>query len=170
MSSNTETERIVVQYSPIIDWVLRVIILLSIFAILFAVVNFLIGFWRNSEVLGWVGFAGFLVLAVWYAFFDINFKWLIGNDITKVDIDFASRHVDLTFLRLIGPKVERYQFHQVSKFSTYRPKRLLRVEYYLQMTLINRKRIPLRIPIGRDKQESIRLIKRINRLMKNSSS
>ncbi len=168
MSLNEETERIVISYSSVLDWFIRAAVVLCIGIVLFVVGNYFFRLLPYSENLEFLGYFAFLVLIAWYTILDGSFRWLIGNEVTAVNIDFASRHVDLTHSSLVGGRTERFHFHQVNKFSTYRPKRLLRVEYYLQMTLVNRKSTKFRIPIGRDKQKSIKLIKRINRLMKAS--
>ena len=165
MKSSRATERITIEYASTLDWFLRILVLLSISAILLVVGNRLFGILRDTTNLDLVGIFAVAVLGVWYGFFDGNLKWLIGSDTTKVDIDFESGYVDLTYSSILGSSAERYQFHQILKFKSYRPKRLLRVEYYLQIILVNHKDLLLRIPIGRDKQDAIRFIKRVNKLM-----
>ncbi len=108
-----------------------------------------------------------LCACIW--FYD-SIKALIYPDVNEVIIDPNARSVDLTRYRIYGKRTDRFFFHQIEKFRSHKPKRWLRTRYFAEVILVNKKKIHIAIPIGDDKVEVTKLIKKLNKIIRSARS
>ena len=98
--------------------------------------------------------------------FDISLNSMIFAPLTTVTISGKTKSVDILYQRFYGNKVKRHFFHNVEKFKSYKGTMNFSSRYFLALVLVNRKTIKLKIPIGTDKRDIIKLIKKLNKFMK----
>ena len=102
------------------------------------------------------------------SFIDIFSSSFLFAPLTTVDVCPTPKYIEVINKKIYGRKVARYYFSQVTKFKSYKAKLNLSQQYFLALVLANRKTIKLKLPIGADKQETVRLIKKLNKIIGNA--
>lgn len=144
------------RYVPIVRWACGAILLLVCFTIL------LIGL--VSGFFSWI-LIFFLALASVIIF--CNSFFLLAP-MTTVVFSPESKYIQVSNARIYGKRVNRYYLSQVEKFKSYKAKLNFSQQYFLALVRSNRKTIKLKVPIGRDKQETVKLIKNLNKIIRTS--
>ena len=111
-----------------------------------------------------------MVLICASIWFHDSIKAVIYPDVNEVIINPNARFVDLTRYQIYGRRTDRYFFHQIEKIKSQKPKRRFKTKYFAEVILINRTKIYVAIPIGDDKLEVTRLIKKLNKIIRSPSS
>jgi hypothetical protein len=172
MKLTENSDEIVIRHIPIGEWITGAA-LIFVFG----------GFWvwlTYSAMLGtgnffeapttlWLGVLAILIFTaaiVLIAVLDISLSSMIFAPLTIVTISERTKSVDIVYQRFYSNKVKRHFFHNVEKFKSYKGTVNFSSRYFLALVLVNRKTIKLKIPIGTDKQEIIKLIKSLNKFMK----
>jgi hypothetical protein len=108
----------------------------------------------------------FVVTLVLIAVFEISFLSMICAPLTTVCINKQTKSIDIIRRRFYGSKTERFYFHQIQKFKSYKAKLNFSSKYFLALVLANQKTIKLKIPINGDKRNTIKLVKTLNKFIK----
>ena len=105
-----------------------------------------------------------LLAAVILFLLEIKFLPLLFAPWTDIIVSQKTRSVNILSRRIYGAKTERYFFHQIQKFKSYKGKTRLSPAYFLSLVLVNQKVIKLKIPIG-DKNSTVKLVKKLNKFI-----
>ena len=105
------------------------------------------------------------ILVTYYSFFDFRLKSGIFAVRTLLLIDRSKRFIEITRTRIYGKTIRRHYFYQVDRFRSYKVKKLGTTQYFLSLKLPNRRSIRLKLPLCRDKNETVKLIKELNNFM-----
>jgi hypothetical protein len=166
MSLVEDSEGIHFRFVPIVKWIVGVC-----FFLLFASV--LAGFF----LLGWKGFLGsqswgdvifwlIIILMLFGSCVDIMSGSFLLAPLTTVSVINRAKYVEVSRKRVYGKNTKRYHFSQLAQFKSYKAKLHLSQQYFLALVLENRKTIKLKVPIGTDKQETVKLIKKLNSVLR----
>ncbi len=83
-------------------------------------------------------------------------------------ISRRTKSVDVLRRRIYRAQTKRFHFYQVEKFKSYKGKTRFSSAYSLALVLSNRKTLKLQIPIGADKNGTVKFIKKLNKFIKQS--
>lgn len=160
METAENDEEIVLRHKPVKQWIFG-----GIFLLLFlSVYSFLIFYWLAVEktwnVLIMLGVPLLGVVLLYLIFSGISAPLMI------VVINRETKSVDVTRRRFYGTRTERFYFHQISRFKSYKAAKKT-PPYFLALVLANRKTNKLNFPLGEKKANS-RLIRRLNQFIKAS--
>ena len=172
MNLTESSDEIIVRYVPIEKWIIggTLIFVFGSFCI-WLIYSAMFGSESSFEPstrlgLGLLPFLIFTAAIFLIVVLDINFSSMIFAPLTTITISQKTRSVDILYQRFYGSKVKRHFFHNVEKFKSYKGTMNFSSRYFLALVLVNRKTIKLKIPIGKDKQDIIKLIKKLNKFMK----
>lgn len=101
--------------------------------------------------------------AVLLVFFEIR---TVSAPLVTVTIRKGIKAVDIRLQRFYGSRINRFHFTQIGKFKSYKGKINFSQQYFLALVLANNKVLKLNIPIGGDKQNTIKFIKKLNKFIK----
>jgi hypothetical protein len=155
------SEQILIRHVPLLSWIaggatlITIVVLSAWFTIDKNVVNLLL------SVCIMLGF----ILVTYYSFFDFRLKSGIFAVRTWLLIDRSKRFIEITRTRIYGRTISRHYFYQADRFRSYKVNRLGTKQYFLSLKLPNRRSIRLKIPLGSDKNETVKLIKELNNFM-----
>lgn len=172
MNLTESFDEIVIRYIPIEKWIVggTLIFVFGGFCI-WLIYSAMLGsgsFFEPSTKLGLrllpilIFAAAFILISV----FDISSNSMIFAPLMTITISEKTKSIDIHYQRFYGSKVKRHYFHNVEKFKSYKGTVNFSSRYFLALVLVNRKTIKLKIPIGTDKQDIIKLIKKLNKFMK----
>ena len=151
------SEDIRLRHVPIVMWVSGALLLIFCFSVL--VIGLVYGFF-SWYLFAFIAFSSVIALSS---------SSLIFAPLTTVDLCPKSKYIQISSTRIYGKRVDRYYFSQVTKFKSYKGKINFSQQYFLALVLANRKTIKLNLPIGHDKQETVKLIKKLNKIIRTSS-
>jgi hypothetical protein len=123
----------------------------------------------ESAISKWVDLGSILIVVVVFAVLLLEIK-MIRAPLVTVGIDQRTDSVDIIRQRFYGKKAERFYFHQIEKFKSYKGKLNFSQQYFLALVLANRKTLKLKIPVGADKLETTRLVKKLNKFVKSKKA
>ncbi|HEY8558919.1 MAG TPA: hypothetical protein VIL74_00850 [Pyrinomonadaceae bacterium] len=106
----------------------------------------------------------FIPAAIVGALFLLAFFLVARIAVVTVTISPENESVDADFRRIYGSRTDRFYFTQISYFKAY-PGAPDFATYRLALVLENYKEIPLHVRAGKDRKETTRLIKRLNKLI-----
>ena len=158
------SDEIIIRHVPFGKWIIGGT-LIFIFC-LFSIWLIYPAIYSSSESLNLLPLFIFGAAVILIAVFDISLNSMIFAPLRIVTINEKTKSVDIVHQRFYGSETERYYFHQIEKFKSYKGTVSFSSRYFLALILANRKVIKLRIPVGDDKQETIKLIKKLNKFMK----
>lgn len=171
MQIEENAEEIRIRHVPVRDWivggVLSVLTLVFFFLFLSALIfsaefhRLLFGEWIDA-----IFYASLAASAILMA---CGIKPLIAP-LTTVSVDHQTLAVTINEKRFYGTKTQRLYFHQIDKFKSYKGKLNFSPQYFLALVLANRKTLRLKIPVGTDKLETTRLVKKLNKFVKSKKS
>lgn len=98
-------------------------------------------------------------------------RLVITSSVREVKIDFAGKWVEATRYGISGKRSERYHFHQIERFRSYKAKRFLSSRsrhYSLEIILASGKKIRIRVTIASVKTETTKFIKLLNKTLRQS--
>lgn len=172
MKLTENSDEIIIRHLPIGKWITggTIIFVFGSFCIwlIYFATSGSESFFEPSTKLG-LGLLPILILAaaiILIAVLDISVGSMIFAPLTTVTISERTKSVDVLYQRFYGGKLKRHFFHNVEKFKSYKGTVNFSSRYFLALVSVNRKTIKLKIPIGKDKQEIIKLIKKLNQFMK----
>lgn len=163
-----QTEQIYLRQAPIRDWILSA--LLSIVCLVIGCCLFLLLLRSLREPdngeLNLLLFGAAIAAIAASIFVGRHF---ITSPISEVKINLAGQWVEVTRYRIYGKRKNRYQFHQIEKFKSYKAKRFLSSRsplYSLELTLVNRKKVRIPVTIGSVQAETTKFIKSLNKTLR----
>ena len=153
-----------ISHVPIVDWAVGLLIVTglvslitwSVFGETSAGASFAQKFVHS---LGWL--AGSVFLAVVAPISGIRSG--IFTDLTTVRINADAKYIEISETCFYRRKVMRYYFYQLDRFHSYKATRLGTKGYLLSLKLVNKDSVRLLIPLGTDKNATVKLIKALNR-------
>lgn len=174
MKLTESSDEIIVRHVPIEKWIVggTLIFVFGGFCI-WLIYSAMLGsgsFFEPSTKLG-LGLLPILIFTaaiILIAIFDISLSSMIFAPLMTVTISEKTKSVDIHYQRFYGSKLKQHYFYNVEKFKSYRGTVNFSSRYFLALVLVNRKTIKLKIPIGKDKQDIIKLIKKLNKFMKST--
>ena len=119
-----------------------------------------------TEGIDWFDVILLVVLAGYLGFFEGDLKGGILSPAATVTLNTKERFVQVDYIRIYGKRTERFYFHQLKKFRSRKKDRWFFSEYCMDLILISGKRVSLNLPIGREKNEVVVLIKRLNKAIR----
>ena len=158
------SDEIIIRHVPFGKWIIGGI-LIFIFS-LFSIWFIYSAIFSSSDSLGLLPVIIFAATVILIVVFDISLNSMIFAPLRIVTISEKMKSIDIVHQRFYGTEAKRYYFHQIEKFKSYKGTVNFSSRYFLALILANRKVIKLRIPIGDNKQETIKLIKKLNKFMK----
>ncbi len=169
MKLTENSDEIVIRHIPVKEWIIGGILtfLIGVFCLflLFAMLSAPRGFYES--MLGeWIGFLSILFVAVIFpvfVFFEIK---TIRAPLATVVINRKNACSDVVYQRFYGTEVQRFYFYQIEKFKSYKGKLIFKSSYFLAVVLANKKVVKLKMPIGDDKREITKFIKKLNKFVK----
>ena len=96
---------------------------------------------------------------------------LITSAVNEAKINLSSQWVEVVRYRIYGKSADRYYFHQIERFKSYKATRFLSSQsplYSLELTLVNGKKVRIRVTIGSSRTETTRFIKLLNKTLRHS--
>lgn len=107
-----------------------------------------------------------MVIVAIGSWFGGGIKSLFFPPVHEIFVDPQNRFIEMTRYGILGKQRERYLFHQVKKFRSYKPKQYFSPPYSLELILVNKQRIRIKVSIGEDKVEVTKFIKKLNILIR----
>lgn len=171
MSASDAREPIHLRQVPVWKWVFAsLVIIVNLLNTLLLVQNLLQTGADPDDLKSIFHFIVLTVLLCVSVWFHDSIKAVIYPDVNEVVIDPNARSVDLTRYRIYGKRTDRYFFHQIEKFRSHKPKWRFRTRYFAEVILVNKKKVYIAIPIGDDKIEVTKLIKKLNKIIRSAPS
>lgn len=172
MKLTENSDEISIRHIPVGKWITggALIFIFSVFSIWFirsAIFSSSNSFEAGAE--SWHKTLPLLISAavvILIAILGISLNSMIFAPLMTVTISRKTKSIDILYQRFYGNDAKRYYFHQIEKFKSYKGAVNFSSRYFLALILANQKKIKLSIPIGGDKQETIKLIKKLNKFMK----
>ncbi len=167
MNLSEDSEAVRIRYVPFAKFIggffLYIGFGISIVALMFSAGQFSpdAGSWASTL------FCALILLAILISFVDFSTGTLLFAPLVTVNLSISEKYVEIGNQRIYGKSVRRYAFHQVAQFKSYKGKINLTQSYFLALVRSNRKTLKLRLPIGDDKQETVKLIKKLNKIIRN---
>jgi hypothetical protein len=149
------------RFIPIVKWIVGVCLFMAFTGVI--VSHILFGFFAFQS---WGGVIFWLVIILVISFVDILSDAFLFAPLTTVSVFASAKYVEITRKRIYGENTKRYYFSQLAQFKSYKAKLNFSQQYFLAFVLANRKTIKLRVPIGAEKQETVKLIKKLNRILR----
>ena len=157
MEADEVTQTLSLQYVPVLEWIIAIALGLIIGGLSYFIMGGRIPFTGDlfqdvvSSVVALFAFAMLI-----YFFTELEMR-------STVKVDFKQRYFDIINYRLYGKSVRRFQFHQIEKVRSYKRRLNFREQYFLSLVLVSRKTVKLKMPLGGDKDDAVKLIKGVNR-------
>jgi hypothetical protein len=167
MSVIEDSEGIHLRYVPLVNWISGACFVLAVASLI--IVCILLGsdgsFSNNTwgDLLFWL----LIILLVLGSFTDIVSSAFLFAPIVTVNVWYSAKYIEISKKRIYGGRVQRYYFSQVIKFKSYKARLNFSQQYFLALVIVNRKTLKLQIRISDDKQETVRLIKKLNKIIRN---
>lgn len=166
------SEEIRIRHVPVRDWIIGGVLtfiiggvfLLLVFALLIDARSF-----SASSVAGWWEGAPFLIVAAGLIMVLFEIKYLRAP-LRTVVVSQPATSVEIILRRIYGTRRQRFDFVQIEKFKSYKGKLNFSEQYFLALVLANRKTLKLKIPVGTDKLETTRLVKKLNKFVKSKKA
>ena len=111
------------------------------------------------ELMFLVAFSAYVGIVEW------EFKAGILAPMTTLTFNKQGRFVQVDHVRIYGKRTDRYYFRQLKKFKSRKRNHWFRSEYYLDLNPISRKSLALNVPLGKEKNEVVTLIKKLNKII-----
>lgn len=167
-----QTKPILLRHAPIRDWILQA--LLAIVCLIVGVGLFWIflGIASDPSNLD----ATLILFCASIASFAASIyvgRSVITSPVREVKIDLASEWVEVTRYHIYGKRTDRYHFYQIEKFKSYKATRFLSSRssrYSLELTLLSRKKVRIRVIIGDSQTATTKFIKSLNKTLRQSRS
>lgn len=86
---------------------------------------------------------------------------MICAPLVIITISQKTNGLDILRQRFYGSETERFYFFQIQKFKLYKSKVNFSSKYFPTLVLADKKTVELKIPVGGDKQTTIKLFKRL---------
>lgn len=163
-----ESEDIHFRHVPIVKWTCGAALLVCLILLIVGLVSAARNGSLFSNTWGDLFFWLLLIFAAVVSLVDLSNSSFLFAPLTTVDLCPRSKYVEICSTRIYGRKVERYYFSQITQFKSYRATLNFSQQYFLALVLANRKTIKLELPIGADKQETVKLIKKLNKIIRNA--
>lgn len=122
----------------------------------------------------------FIVAIGLLGIFEISLGSVFFAQMITITVNRRANYVEIFRQKFYFGKTQRFHFHQIKKFKSYREKRsyqqILEGEekfsstYFLSLILVNQKEIKLHIPIGEYKYDTVRFIKKLNKIIISENS
>ena len=157
-----KSDEIIIRHTPVGKWICGGLLIFLFFGIFTLFVSYLNS--DNSLHLCLVGL--FILVGLMSALIEASVFPLLFAPQMNVTVSRKIGSVDITSRRVYGANTRRYFFHQIQKFKSQKGKTRFSSSYSLVMILANGKTLKLEIPIGDDKNETVKLIKKLNRFSK----
>lgn len=172
MKITENAEEITIAHAPVGQWAAGG--LLSLAAIGFGswlAYRLFIGPRRfDDSIVGrWFEAVPLLVVAAALVWILLQIK-LIRAPLTVVRIDRAAATIDVVRRTFYARRARRFHFAQIDKFKSRKSKLVFSPVYFLSLILVNRKAIKLKIPLGADQQQTTKIIKKLNKLVREAKS
>lgn len=165
MKSFTENEdEIVIRYVPVKEWILGALLSFLLLALAFI---FLYFYFKANYIQSLFDILPVVLIAATAVILIFDFKFIL-TPLSTVTVSRKTKSADIFRQLIYGSRMQRYYFTQIVKFKSYKTNILFVPQYCLALTLENRKTVKLKIPIGSEKIEITRLIKKLNKLVKSS--
>jgi hypothetical protein len=120
---------------------------------------------ETDELIEFLPILFFIAASALAVFIEFKLISMICAPLVTVAVSQKLKSVNILTRRIYGAKTERYFFHQIQKFKSYKSKVDFSSRYFLALVLVNQKAIKLKIPIS-DKQNTIKLVKKLNKFIK----
>lgn len=157
-------DEIVIRHAPVKKWIVGAILIFTFGIFIVWVIRYVFVNSRDFFTALFEALPTFLIAA---AFAWILFKsQTIHAPLITVAVNLRAESVKITRRRFYGKEEARYYFYQIEKFKSYKGKANFSPMYFLALILVNQKTIKLNIPVGGDKQNTIKLIKKLNKFIK----
>lgn len=154
---------IIIRHYPFAKWIIGGVLAFIFGCLALSLVYFV--YTDSSE--GQIQFSAFLLIVIGFIIILLELK-MICAPLIIVNISSQIQGINLIHRRFYGSKTRRFHFHQTNKFKSYKSKMNLSEKYYLALVLSNRKTMKLDIPIGEDKQQTVKFIKNLNKFIKST--
>jgi hypothetical protein len=167
MKLSENTEEIVIRHVPVKEWVIGgILTLLSVAVFLWLLFSLFLLADRFAPIFaGWLDAAPVLVIVGALILVLLEIKYIRAPLVT-VTISDRTKSVDIVRQRFYGAEKHRFYFAQTGKFKSYKNAVVSKSTYFLGLILANKKMLKLKIPLGRDQQETTRLIKKLNKFVR----
>ncbi len=169
MKFTENSDEIVIKHVPVKEWIIGGILTFfnGIFCLflLFAILSAPRGFY--ASIIGeWIGFLSVLFVAIIFLLVLLFEIKTIRTPLATVAVNRKNARLDIAYQRFYGTKAKRFYFYQIEKFKSYKGKLIFKSSYFLALVLANKKVIKLKLPIGNDKREITKFIKKLNKFVK----
>lgn len=174
MKLSENSDEIVIRHVPVAQWILGGFLAFvfggfCIWLVFSATLNPRIALKvETGELLEFLPILVFIAASVLAVLFELKLISMICAPLATVIVSKETKSVDIMRRRIYSSKAERFYFHQIEKFKSYKGKVNFSSKYFLALVLVNRKVIKLKIPVYSDKQKTIKLIKKLNKFVKSS--
>ncbi len=159
MRIDSSPEKVYLRHFPVAQWTLGLLVLGLCFA---GVIWLILG---PHPFDTWIEVAYNIVMAN-LAIYENRRNSGIRAPAMEVAIDNVQRFIQVRRTYAYRRRVDRYYFHQVDRFHSYRGRRFGIERYLLAMKLRSRRTNRLGIPIGKEKNEVTKLIKDLNKRLR----
>ena len=164
------SEEIILRYIPVREWIIGGgLVFIGGVCFFWMLYSLLINssFLSKSFPGNWIELVpalmiGGLFLLILYPF--------IRTPVVTVTINQKTKSIDAHFRRLYGIQTNRFYFMQISKFKSYKSAVNYSSKYYLALILANNKEVRLQAAIDKDKQKTIKLVKKLNKFIKSKKT
>lgn len=151
------------RHTPVSDWLMGLCLTFVVALLIFGVLASLVPITRyTNEGLVY----GFLAVAIFIGIVRFVLWRMLLAPRVSVEIDLHQKYLELIRHYLYCTDRDRFQFFQVLKMRSYKRKLNFREQYFLALVSMNRKTVELGVPIGTEKHEVTKLIKKLNALIK----
>lgn len=163
MKYTENSGEIIIRHVPLFNWIIGgSLTCISFFFILWFVYRSYVNSFGNwSELIDVL----FIIAIFVVALFEIK---MIRAPLVTLIVKAETQSVDIVRQRFYGKKTQRFHFTQTNKFKSYKSKIHFSEKYFLALVLANRRTKKLGIPIGGDKQETVKFIKNLNKFIKSN--
>jgi hypothetical protein len=158
------SDEIIIRHVPVKKWIVGTILTfifgIFIFWLIYYVFvssrDFILALLETLPIL-------FIAAAVAWILFKVE---TVHAPLITVIVNQKAGSVSVIHQRFYGKKETRYYFYQIQKFKSYKSKANFSPMYFLALILANQKTFELNIPVGSDKQNTIKLVKKLNKFIK----
>jgi hypothetical protein len=160
-------DEISIRHVPIGNWILSGILSVLSFIpsvwIIYSLATIKGRLFTNNvnDFFGLPEFAGCILTA----YVNLWFIYTIFKPFRAVTLNQKMQYFDIVNRGFFGENRKRFHFYQIQNFKSYKKSKKDRAKYFLAVVLKNKKTLKLPIPIG-DKQETVRLIKKFNSILR----
>lgn len=166
------SEEIRIRHVPVRDWIIGgVLTLITVVFFLWLLFFIFIsprGFSTSIFAAWWDAVPVLMVIAAFlWTLFEIKY---LRTPLRTIVVSGQTNSVEIILQRIYGTRRQRFDFTQVDKFKSYKGKLNFSQAYFLALVLANRKTLKLKIPVGTDKLETTRLVKKLNKFVKSKKA